>query len=213
MNLDDYKYTLSEKLNVQLAETFSGNDLVSMIETRRHSIFRKIKIFLRIEIIICLGEAISECFHFYHAPDLWAKAYAAINVLIAVLFIFVFNRLIKIINDPANIALPVKENTKLVLSVMKKFYSTYLGFIAFYAFMNAAYYILGVVIEGNEFEEGKELMQVMNKVADPFWRYVLLIGIALVENVLLYLFCRFIIRLFYRKRIKQLQQLANEMEH
>jgi hypothetical protein len=213
MNIDDYKHTLNEKLNIQAADTFSGRQLILMIASKRNSIFRKLKIVLRIEILICLYEVISECIHFFNTPDNWSKTYALINMLISILFIGIFVNLIRKINDPSGRALPVKENTQLVLSVMKRFYNSYLRFILFYAIMNAVYNIAGVLIKGTAFEDGKAVTQVMSKIKEPLWQYSFLFGLEIVEGLLLYFLCRLVIWLFYHKRIKQLQQLADEMNY
>jgi hypothetical protein len=213
MNIDDYKHALIEKLDIQDTDAFPSTQLILMIASRRNSIFRKLKIVLRIEILICLYEVISECIHFFNTPDNWSKSYALINVLTSFLFIGIFINLIRKINDPSGRALPVKENTQLVLSVMTRFYKSYLYFILFYAIMNAVYNIAGILIKGTAFEDGKAVMQVMNKIKEPLWQYSFLFGLEIVEGLLLYFLCRLVIWLFYHKRIKQLQQLVNEMSN
>lgn len=212
MDIDIYKKDLSEKLgNSGFGASLPEKDFQALIRKRDTSVFSKIKIVFRLEILICLAEIISSAIDLFHARDQWSVFYYSIQLSISLVFIFIFLKLISVINSPSIKAMPVKESTDTVLALLQKFYSRYLLFVLLYVLMNGIINIIALTTENTGFEADKGLADLLNRIDNPVYKYLYLFAHQIILGLLVYLICRWIIRKLYGKRIKELKKLSEEL--
>lgn len=211
MDIDIYKKDLNERLGNAGFGALPEKDFQSIIRKRDTSVFKKIKIVFRLEILICLAEIISSVLNLFQAADTWSIIYYLVQLVISIVFIFIFLRLISIINSPSIKAMPVKESTDTVLSLLQKFYSRYLLFVLLYVLLNGIINIIALTTENTGFEADKALAALLTRIENPVYRYIYLFVHQVVLGLLVYLICRWLIRLLYGRRIKELKKLSEEL--
>lgn len=107
--------------------------------------------------------------------------------------------------------MPVKESTDTVLSLLQKFYSRYLLFVLLYVLLNGIINIIALTTENTGFEADKALAALLTRIENPVYRYIYLFVHQVVLGLLVYLICRWLIRLLYGRRIKELKKLSEEL--
>lgn len=211
MDLDDFKTTLSKKLDTPAVEMPGKEEMVSIIRSKRRAALRYFRIFLRLEILIFAWEIVDSAIMFFKTDDRWAKNFELVNILFSVVLMVIFIRVIRKIKSPFNRTLSVKENTEKVLELMKRFYRYYLLFALFYALGIIIYYIVGTLVKGSDFHAVSKRSLEFLQMENPLKRYVFFIGNELFFGAVLFLVFWLLVWLFYGWRIRKLRRLLSDI--
>ncbi|MBC9796551.1 hypothetical protein [Sinomicrobium weinanense] len=213
MDLDEFKESLSKKLDTPVFEASDREEMAAVIRSKRRSVLRYFRLFMRIEILIFVWEIIDSIMEISKTDDSWSKGFEGVNILISVVLIVIFLRIIKKIRSPFNRTLSVRENTEKVLLLMKRFYRYYLLLALLYSFSVVIYYIIGTLVRGSDFHAaGKRSLELL-QIADPLKRYALFIGNELLFGIILFLLFWLLVWLFYGWRIRRLNKLLSDINY
>ncbi len=212
IDLDEHKNQLNELWSKPVFDNLSASSITAMLKKREHSIVKKLKLVFRIEILICLIEIVQDCFALSSAKDNLFIGYNIFNIVLSAVFIFIFIKLIRRMNHPRLITLPLADYVKTLLSIIERFYRNYVLFAFYYCLIDFGYRLIRLCTIGPEKEQyGRKFTDFANSL-QPIAKYSFLVGFDILFEMILYFLTIWIIRLFYRKRIKELRELSVDIQ-